>query len=402
MTQPPLGALAGVRVLDLSRLVAGNALTGHLADHGADVVKIEDPGQGDDLRAWRCQGVATYWKQYSRNKRSLSLDLRRSEGKALLLRLVDHAAVLVENFRPGTLEKWGLGPSVLWQRNPKLIIVRISGWGQTGPYREKPGFGSLVEAMSGFAAMNGFEDRPPVLPPLPLADQVAGITGATAVLAALRHVEVQGGAGQELDLALFDPLLAILGPLAANHRLTGTVEPRCGSRIGTTAPRNVYRTQDGGWVALSASMQSMVDKLFDTIGQPELKTDPRFATNAGRVHHVEALDALLQQWIGQRSTADNLARFDAAGVTVGPVCSIADLIDHPFITGRGVLVDVPDPELGTLPMPAVPVRLSATPGTIRRPAPALGQDTTSVLSEAGLSDTEIARLIADGVVTSAG
>ncbi len=394
----PMLPLAGVRVLDLSRLVAGNALTGQLADFGADVVKVEDPGTGDDLRAWRCQGVATYWKQYSRNKRSLALDLRSDAGRALVLELAAHADVLVESFRPGTLEKWGLSPQALWQHQPKLLIARISGWGQTGPYSHKGGFGTLIEAMSGFAAMNGFADRPPVLPPLPLADQVAGMMGTSAVLAALRHVEVQGGAGQVIDLALFDPLLSILGPLAANHRLTGEVAPRTGSRIGTTAPRNVYATADGGWVALSASMQSMVAKLFDTIGRPELTADPRFASNAGRVAHVEELDQIVGDWIAARSTTDNLAAFDAAGVTVGPVATIADLIDHPLVVGRGILVDAPDPELGTMAMPAVPVRLSATPGTIRSPAPALGEHSRAVLVQAGLSEDRIAALLAAGVV----
>ena len=390
--------LDGVRILDLSRVVAGNALTVTLADHGAEVIKIEPPGRGDDLRNWRVKGVSTYWKVYARNKKSVTLNLRDRRGRDLLLKLVRTSAALVENFRPGVLEEMGLGPDVLWRENPKLIVVRVSGWGQEGLYRHKPGFGSLVEGMSGFAAMNGFPDRPPVLPPLALADMIAGLAGAAAVMVALREVEVKGGEGQVIDLPLFDPIFSILGPNAANYRLAGKVEPRAGNRSHTTAPRNVYGTKDGGWVALSASTQGMFERLMRSIGRPELVADARFKANADRVRNVAALDEAVGGWIGARTLDENLAHFEKENVTVGPVCDIADLVDHPYVKSRGILVDVPDEEMGSTPMHDVPVRLSRTPGAIRRAAPKLGQHNAEILGEVGVDAAALERLAGDGAI----
>jgi crotonobetainyl-CoA:carnitine CoA-transferase CaiB-like acyl-CoA transferase len=390
--------LDGVRVLDLSRLIAGNILTHQLADFGAEVIKIEPPGRGDDIRAWRVKGVSTYWKVYGRNKKSVALNLREERGKELLLQLVETAGMLVENFRPGTLEAMGLGPDILHRRNPKLVLVRVSGWGQEGPYRNKPGFGSLIEALSGFAAMNGFGDRPPVLPPLALADCIAGLQGAFAAMVALREVEVKSGRGQIIDLALFDPIFSILGPQAANYRQTGEVEPRLGSGTRSTAPRNVYGTKDGKWVALSASMQGMAERFLRAIGKPELIEDPRFRTNTDRVANREALDAIVAEWIGERSLAENLATFEAAEVTVGPVADISDLMQHPFIRGRGLIVEMPDPEMDGLPMHAVTPRLSGTAGAIRRPAPEVGEHTDSILGAIGVGAAELARLKQTGVL----
>lgn len=390
--------LDGLRVLDLSRVVAGNALTALLADFGAEVIKVETPGRGDDLRNWRVKGVSTYWKVYGRNKKSLTLNLREEAGRALLLRLVETADALVENFRPGRLEEMGLGPDRLLAANPKLIVVRVTGWGQDGPFRHKPGFGSLVEAMSGFAAMNGFEDRPPVLPPLAMADMIAGLYGASAALVALRNVEVKGGRGQVIDLPLFDPIFSILGPMAANYKLSGVVNPRVGSRSNTTAPRNVYATSDGGWAALSASTQGMFERLLRAIGRPDVIDDPRFKTNADRVRNVAALDEIVGGWIGARTLDENLAFFEDAGVTVGPVCDIADLVEHPYLSERGILVELPDEEMGSVPMHTVVPRLSDTPGAIRRPAPTLGQHTDEILAELDVEADEIARLSDAGVI----
>jgi crotonobetainyl-CoA:carnitine CoA-transferase CaiB-like acyl-CoA transferase len=390
--------LDGVRVLDLSRVVAGNALTVTLADYGAEVIKVEPPGKGDDLRGWRVKGISTYWKAYGRNKKSLTLNLRAAAGRDLLVRLAATAQVLVENYRPGTLEAMGLGPDVLWQRNPKLVVVRISGWGQEGPFRDKPGFGSLVEAFSGYAALNGFADRPPVLPPLALADMVAGSAGAIATLVALREVEVKGGRGQVVDLPLLDPLLSILGPLAANYRLTGQVDQRIGSRAHATAPRNVYGTADGGWVALSASTQATYERLMTTIGAAAVMREPRFASNADRIANVDELDAIIGGWIGARTLAENLAVFEAEGITVGPVYDVSDLVDHPLVKARGIFVEVPDAEAGSLPLHNLPVRLHGTPGAIRRPAPALGEHTDELLADIGVGADERARLSKEGVV----
>jgi len=390
--------LNGVRVLDLSRLVAGNVVTHVLADFGADVIKVENPATGDDLRHWRVENISTHWKVYARNKRSLALDYRDPEGLSLLLRLVAIADVFVENFIPGKLERMGLGPDVLLAANPRLIVARISGWGQTGPFSAKPGFGSLVEAMSGFAAMNGYPDRPPVLPPLALADMITGLYGATAIMIALRHVEVGGGRGQVVDLSLFESMLSVLGPQAANYALTGRAPARHGSRSGTTAPRNVYRCGDGKYVALSASMQPMAERLFRVIGRPDLIADPRFATNSARVANNDMLDPIVAAFMLARTQAENLALFDQAGVTVGPVCDPADLMAHDFIREREALISVPDAQMGALPMHNIPARLSETPGVLARPAPELGADTEAVLGLIGTDPATIAALRARGVV----
>ena len=374
------GPLHDIRVVDLSRLVAGNMLTAYLADFGADVIKVERPGAGDDLRNWREAGQPIYWKVYGRNKRSMVLDLRSEEGLASLRKLIAHSQVLVENFVPGGLEKMGLAPEQLHALNPALVIVRISGWGQTGPYSHKPGFGTLVEAMSGFAHLNGFPDKPPALPPLALADMIAGTYGAAGVLTALRVAE-RSGQGQVVDLSLFEPIFSFIASEAAKTRLTGEASMRAGNQATHTAPRNVYACSDGGFVALSGSMQSMAMRLFETIGRPELKDDARFATNDGRVANREALDELIGAFIGARSTEENLALFEAAGVTVGPVCSVADLLDHPYTRGRGVIVEVEDRDVGSLPMHAVVPRLSVSPGGFRRPAPAVGEHTAQILEE---------------------
>ncbi len=387
--------LDGVRILDLSRVVAGNALTAFLGDFGAEVIKVERPGRGDDLRNWRVNGVSTYWKAYSRNKKSVSLNLREDRARAMLLDLVKDADALVENYRPGRLEAMGLGPEVLHAVNPRLIVVRVTGWGQDGPLAANPGFGTLVEAMSGFAAMTGFADREPVLPPLALADQVAGLYGAGAFLVALREVEMKGGAGQVVDLPLFDPMFSILGPLAANYRLTGKVPPRTGSRSNTTAPRNVYETRDGGFAALSASTQGMFERLMRSIDQAWVIEDERFTSNADRVRNGDVLDGLVADFIGARSLEENLSHFSAAGVTVGPVAEISDLIDHPFMVDRAILLDFPDPEMEALPMHGISARLSATPGSIRSAAPEVGEHNAEIL---GLDAATLVELAEAGVV----
>ena len=378
------GLLDGVRVVDLSRLVAGNMATHVLADYGADVIKVERPGKGDDLRNWRVKGIEVFWKVYSRNKRSVAIDLQTDEGREFLWRLIDTAQVLVENFVPGTLERWGMGPDDLKARNPKLIVLRVSGWGQTGPWRNRPGFGTLVEAMSGWAFMNGHADKPPTLPPLALADMISGLYGAAAVLAALRGVEQNGAPGQVIDLSLFEPIHAMVGAEAAHIRLTGEPTMRSGNQSSHTAPRNVYRCKDDRYVAMSGSMQSMAEKIMETIGRPDLKTDPRFIDNTARVAHRNELDTIIGGFIAQRSQAENLALFEAAGVTVGPVCSVADLIDDPYVKGREAIVEVEDRDMGSVPMHNVIPRFSAMPEPFRRQAPKIGEHTEDLRRELGL------------------
>jgi crotonobetainyl-CoA:carnitine CoA-transferase CaiB-like acyl-CoA transferase len=385
------GALDGLRVVDLSRLVAGNVLTKVLADHGAEVVKVEPPA-GDSLRAWRVGGVETSWKAFSRNKRSLCLDLRAPEAIDIVLRLVEGAAMLCESFRPGVLEAMGLSPEILLARNPRLVIVRISGWGQTGPFAHKPGFGTLVEGYAGFAAQNGFADREPVLPPMFMADAYAGLYGASAAMIALRHAE-QTGQGQVVDLSLFEPIFAVLEPQMANWRLTGKAKPRSGSRSTNTAPRNAYRTKDGGWLSLSTSTQAVFVRLMESIGRPDLAEDPRFRTNPDRLAHIEELDGVVRDAIAGMTQAEALARFDADGVTIGPILDVEGLDADTYVAAREALIEVPDEEMpdGWLPMHGEVPRLSVTPGILRNPAPKLGRDNEAILAPL-LGAEEFARL----------
>ncbi len=382
------GALDGVRVLDLSRLFAGNLLTQVLGDFGAEVIKVEPPA-GDTLRAWQTAGVSTHWKIFARNKKSLCLELRKPEARALLMKLVPSAAMFVESFRPGTLEAMDLSPEKLLKKNPKLVIVRISGWGQDGPYRRRPGFGTLVEGMSGFAAINGFADREPVLPPMYLADAVAGLYGAAAVMVALREAGRKGGRGQVIDLPLLDPLFAVVGPQAAIYRLTGEVKPRTGSRSTNTAPRNVYRCKDGKYVGLSASTQKMAERTFRAVGRADLVIDPRYRTNAGRVKHAVELDAVIGAFVARRTQARNVAFFDKAEVTIGPIYDVTQIIKDPHILERELLADYPDAEMGQFPMHHVVPRLMGTPGSIRTPAPRLGEHNRELLSELNVNYDEL-------------
>lgn len=367
--------LSEVIVVDLSRLVSGNMLTHVLADLGADVIKIEPPGKGDELRAWKRKGVSTYWLAYSRNKQSVALDLRNAEGKASLHTLIKKANILVENFRPGTLERMGLDTATLQLLNPRLVVVRISGWGQTGIFSKKGGFGSLIEAMSGFAAMNGFADRPPVLPPFAMADSVAGLYGASLALAAMHKQRTnERPVVQEIDLSLFEPLFSILGPQAAEYQLTGEVTPRSGSRSPTHAPRNVYRTKDDRWVALSAGMEGTLQRLFTGIGFPEGMNDPRFSTHEARLENIDALDAILQDYLSRLTLDEALAFFAERDITAGQVCDIKDLLAHPYLKDRELLVDTYLDDGQALSVHASPYKINGKRPPLRRAAPTIGQD----------------------------
>lgn len=390
--------LDGIRVIDLSRLVAGNAVSSQLADFGAEVIKIEDPAKGDPLRAWQTEGVSVHWKLYARNKKSVALNPRDPRGMELLRDLIAGAEVLIENFRPGTLEKMGLAPAELHKRNPRLVIVRVSGWGQTGPYRDRPGFGTLVESMSGYAARTGFADREPVLPPTALADMVAGLYGAFAVMVALRRVEVEGGAGQVIDLPLIDPLFSFIATEAPVYGLTGQVRPRTGSRSETTSPRNVFRTKDGRYIGISASIQAMAERLFRAIGRDDVIADPRFRTNTDRVRNAEECEAPIVEFIGARTLEENMAAFAAAEVTAAPVYDIDQVLADPHIQAREIVVDLPDRQTGRLAMHNIIPRLADTPGKLRTPAPELGEHTAEILEQLGLDRTGLEELARDGVV----
>ena len=391
------GILNGVRILDLSRLFAGNVLTQVLGDFGAEVIKVEPP-EGDTLRGWKTGDIEAHWKVYSRNKKSLCLDLREPRATALVRDLVPGAQILIESFRPGVLEKMGLGPDVLHALNPSLVIVRISGWGQDGPYAQRPGFGTVIEGMSGFAAINGFADREPVLPPMYLADGVAGLYGVSAAMIALREVEMNGGKGQVIDLPLLDPLFAILGPQAANYRLTGKVKPRTGSRSTNSAPaqrlplqrrrlcRPVRLDPEDGRTAVQGHRPSgPVD-------------DPRFRTNADRLKNVVELDAIIGDFIAQRTQAENVAFFEKAEVTIGPIYDTPQLLADPHVIARELIADYPDADMGLLPMHHVVPRFEDTPGRSAPPAPGLGEHNHAILAGMGLSTEAIDALVDAGVV----
>jgi crotonobetainyl-CoA:carnitine CoA-transferase CaiB-like acyl-CoA transferase len=387
------GPLRGIRVLDLSRLMAGNMLSLQLADFGADVVKVEPP-DGDPLRAWKDDGHSLFWKTYGRNKRSVMLNLRQAPAMAALWKLIESADVFIENYRPGTLEKMGLAPEALLARNPDLIAVRISGFGQTGPYAQYPGFGTLIEAMSGFADRTGFPDREPVLPPLALADMVAGIYGASSTMMALYARQAGTARGQVIDLSLLEPMFSVLGPEAAIHAVTGKVKQRVGSASNTASPRNVYKCRDGKYLALSGSTPAVARRIFEIIGRAEMNDDPRFASNSDRVKHRALVDEAIGAWFATRDSHEALETMRRAGATVGPSYNIADAMGDPHFAEREIIVAAEDDTFGQLPMHDIVPKMSATPGVWRLPAPELGQHSMDVLREAGLSAAEIAAAVA--------
>ena len=384
--------LENFKVLDLSRLAAGNMVSHMFADFGADVIKVEKPGKGDDLRNWQVNDIAHWWAVYSRNKRSIALNLKKEEGLNLLKELVKSADVFIENFVPGTLEKWGVGPDKLLELNKDLVILRISGWGQTGIYKESPGFGSLVEGMSGFASMTGEPNQKPLLPPLALADMVAGLTGFGAILMAIIASKKNQIGGQVIDLSLFEPLFSILGPWAASYKISGKIPPRMGNRSNVAAPRGIYKTKDNKFVSLSASMQSMWEKLAITIGAEELIKDPRFITNSDRLSSQDDLDDVISNFIKKFDRDPLLKVFSKEGITVGPVVDISEIIAHPYILDRNILIEHYNNEYGNILMHQAFPRLSKTPGKVKSSAPSIGENTNNILKEIGLTKSQIDKL----------
>ena len=384
--------LENFRILDLSRLAAGNMVSHMFADFGADVIKVEKPGKGDDLRNWQVNDVAHWWAVYSRNKRSIALNLKEEEGLKLLKELVKSADVFIENFVPGTLEKWGVGPDKLLELNKNLIILRISGWGQTGIYKDAPGFGSLVEGMSGFASMTGEENQKPLLPPLALADMVAGLTGFGAILMAVIASKKNQIRGQVIDLSLFEPLFSILGPWAASYKISGKIPPRIGNRSNVAAPRGIYKTKDNKFVSLSASMQSMWEKLAITIGAQELINDPKFLTNSDRLSNQDDLDDVISNFIKKFDRDPLLKLFSEKGITVGPVLDISEIIEHPYVLDRKILIEHYNNNYGNILMHQAFPRLSKTPGKVKSSAPSIGENTNDILKEIGLTKSQIEKL----------
>ncbi|WP_431897072.1 CaiB/BaiF CoA transferase family protein [Micromonospora haikouensis] len=399
-TTPADGPLAGLRVLDASTILAGPLCCQILGDFGADVVKIEHPTAGDSMRGHgkAKDGHPLWWKEISRNKRTIGLSLSAPEGAALLLRLAARADVLVENFRPGTLERWGIGPAQLHAVNPGLVIARITGFGQTGPYASRAGFGTLAEAMSGFAHLTGAADGPPTLPAFGLADSICGIAASSAVLMALRHRD-RTGEGQVVDLSLLEPIMTAVGPGPTVYDQLGVVEQRNGNRSVNNAPRNTYRTSDGAWVAVSTSAQAIAERVLRLVGHPEVIDEPWFRTGAGRAGHADELDGYVGGWIAQR-TRDEVSRaFTEAGAAVAPVYSARDIAEDPHVRATEMLTTVDDADLGPVRMHNVMWRMSATPGRIRFTGRPLGADTESLLiDELGCDPAEIADLRARHIV----
>jgi len=389
--------LDGIRVLDISRMVAGGIAGMLLADFGADVVKVEQPGSGDPLRQWTAGGQSLWWKVYARNKRFITLNLKAPEGRDLLLQMLPQYDVLMESFVPGTLERLGLDWDTLRARHPRLILLRISGWGQTGPDSRRPGFGTLVEAASGFADMNGEPGGAPIVPGFPLADSVSALYAANAIMFALYHRDVHGAPGQVIDVSLFESLFSLLGPLSAEYAALGTVRRRDGSRSRNAGPRGCYRTSDGQWIAVSGSTPKMAERFLRSYGLEHLLADPRFANNGARVSHSRELDLEIERAVGERTLAENVAIIEANELTAVPVQTVAEIDAHPHWQARGLTVEVPNGAAGVR-MHAVVPRLSETPGDIRRPGGEIGQDNHEVYGALGMSCDDQDRLRERGVI----
>jgi crotonobetainyl-CoA:carnitine CoA-transferase CaiB-like acyl-CoA transferase len=384
------GPLHGIRVVEAATLFAAPLASMLLGDLGADVVKIEHPSQPDPARGHGPGGL--WFKTLGRNKRLITLSLSHPDGRGLFLQLVERADVVIENFRPGTLERWGLGPEELARANPRVVLARVTGFGQTGPYARRPGFGTLAEAMSGFAAVNGDPEGPPTLPPLALADGVTALATAYTVLAALRARETSGR-GQVVDLSLLEPLMTLLGPQLAAWELLGELQPRTGNRSSHNAPRNVYRTSDDSWVAVSASATSIAERVARLVGRPDLVEQSWFATGAGRAAHGDELDTAIADWVGARSRDEVVAAFEGAQAAIAPVYDASDLFADPQLAALGAIVRVDG-----IPMSNVMARFSETPGEIRWAGRAHGADTAEVLAELGVDESRLLELRAAGAV----
>ena len=377
-TPPPL---AGLTVIDASTLFAGPFAARLLGDYGAEIIKVEAPA-GDPVRGFghAQNDVPLLWKVLGRNKKSVVLDLRESAGAEGFLRLVRRADALLENFRPGTLERWGLGPEVLAEANPRLVLARVTAFGQDGPYARRPGFGTLAEAMSGLVAMSGEPDGPPALPSFPLGDAVAGLHAALAVLIGLRARDTIG-TGQVADVAITETLIGTLGAQLTVYEHLGVKPERIGNRSHNSAPRNLYQCADGRWVAVSASALSIAERIVRLVGRPELVAEPWFATGSGRAAHREVLDDAVRSWIAARKRDEVITAFEKAQAAVAPVYEVDDVLNDPQFRARGLTVEVPDAELGTVRMPGLPFRLSATPGRIDWAGPRVGEHTEEFTGE---------------------
>ncbi|HCS61823.1 MAG TPA: acyl-CoA transferase [Microbacterium sp.] len=396
MTTP----LSGLRVVDASTLFAGPMAAMHLGDMGAEVIKVEHPSRPDPARGHgpSKDGQNLWWKTLGRNKRTVAIDLHTEGGRDAFLRLARTADVVIENFRPGTLERWGLGYEQLSAENPGLVLARVTGFGQVGPYRSRPGFGTLAEAMSGFASSTGEPDGPPTLPPFGLADGIASLAAAYAVMVAL-HSRNASGIGQVVDVAIIEPILAMLGPQITRWDQLQTAQPRMGNRSTNNSPRNAYRTADGSWVAVSASAQSIAQRVVTLVGRPDLADEPWFASGATRAEHADEIDAAVGAWIARRSRDEVIVAFEEAQAAVAPVYEPADIVADPQFNALGTIHRIHDEDLGEIAMQGPLFRLSHDESIIAFTGRAHGENTDELLTELGFGEDDIARLRAEGSVS---
>jgi crotonobetainyl-CoA:carnitine CoA-transferase CaiB-like acyl-CoA transferase len=383
--------LSNLRIIELANVVAGPSVGKHLSDFGAEVIKIERPGNGDTARAMG-EFIGTrsaWWLSIGRNKRSVTLDLKHPRGREALLRLIEGADALVESFRPGVLERLDLAPETLNAVNPQLVVVRLSAFGQTGPYSHRPGFGTLAEAFSGLTDISGYPGQSPLLASFALADEVAGLFATWSLMVALYHRDARNGTGQTIDVSLFESVFNILGPLPTLYKANGVLQERNGSRLTFSSPRNVYRTRDGHYFAVSGTAPSAAETIVRLIGGDELLADPRFATHEARSRHAEELDATVERWIAERDADEVDRRFQEAGAAGIKVLTMADVYEDPHYRERETLVEIEDEELGTVSLAAPVPRLSGTPARVGHVGPPLGRDTDDVLADLGYSAEEI-------------
>ena len=398
------GPLSGLRVLDLSIIVAGGTASSLLADFGAEVVKIERPGTGDPLRNWGpfANGVSLWWKVHSRNKKSITLNLGVPEGQNLLKELAAKTDILIEGFRPGAMERWGLGPDDLQAVNPKLVMLRYSGFGQSGPYKDRPGFGTIAECMSGFVGMTGFQDTPPVLPPIPLADEIAGVFGAMAGMMALYHRDASinsSAKGQVVDVSLFEPLFRLCIPHITMFDMLGINRERVGNDFPDAAPRSLYKTADNQWLGLSATSQSTFEGLAKAMGMEGLLERTEFKDNAARLENRESLNDELNRWLGQRNLKETMDQLIPAGGVVGPVYDAAQIMEDPHFHSRQDIIDIDDPELGQTKMLGVVPKFSETPGAVEHAGPKVGEHNQHIYSSwLGLDEEKLTELNRQGAI----
>lgn len=391
--------LSGIRVVEAATLFAGPLTSMHLADFGAEVIKIEHPSKSDPARGHgpSKEGTNLWYKTLGRNKKNLTLDLSKPEGAEILLRILENSDVFIENFRPGVLQRWGLSTDQLRERNARLVIVRITAFGQDGPYASRPGFGTLAEAMSGFAASTGYPEGPPTLPPFGLADGITGLAAAFAALVGLRHRD-QTGEGGEVDMSILEPMMLMLGPQISAYKALGYIQPRTGNRSVNNAPRNVYKTSDGRWIAVSTSSQSVAERVITMVGHPELIHEPWFQTGFGRVSRAEMLDQIVGDWIGRRSCEQVLRGFEDAEAAAAEVYNVSQLVDDPQVVNRGIITELDDPDLGEVSMQNPIFKFNGAYPSVKWTGRGHGADRDEILRDIGLTDKHIRLLMKRGLV----